>query len=74
MTGEPSRGYCADTTNILTISAVDDTHPAPSIVDGNNVRLPGPIAGFILFLLPWLRSLAFVLYWHALYVLPTTIL
>ena len=24
--GEHSWGYCADTTNILTISAVDDTH------------------------------------------------
>ena len=36
MTGEHSRRYRADITNILTISAVDDTHPALSIVDGNN--------------------------------------
>ena len=37
MTGEqPSRR--ADTANTLALSAMDDVHPTPNIVDGNDAR------------------------------------
>ena len=32
--------YHADTTNTLALSAVDDVHPTPSIINGSNARPP----------------------------------